>query len=345
MDRLTSRDPPTRGHDRGRSDPPDPGHHPRPSRRRPEHRAPGVRPRHVRVPSASRPGTSTTRSPRTRERATCRATATSGTTRTTRCASARTWCRPPAATVSGRPPIETVSTIIGLFLFLLPGASAAATTLFRRGWIAGAVAGTLIGVYAVTADQVFMQNAASLFGIALAALTIALIVRAIDDGPRASGKCARRSGGAGCERSAVVARGRRPRRARRVLLGVPPDRGSGADPLRAAPEPGGAAAGRPPRRRARRRGRHRGATGLDPGGVVTLDPGRPREPGRRLGLPAPAEPYRPRPSRRSHPPHRHRRAEQLDGRHATRSSCSSHWASGWRSHSTLAAACGSCCRR
>ena len=69
--------------------------------------------------------------------------------------------------MSGRPPIETVSTIIGLFLFLLPGACAAATTLFRRGWIAGAVVGTLIGVYAVTADQVFMQNAASLFGIAV----------------------------------------------------------------------------------------------------------------------------------------------------------------------------------
>jgi hypothetical protein len=80
------------------------------------------------------------------------------------------------ATVTGRPPIDTVSTVIGLFVFLLPGACAAATTLFRRSWLAGAVAGTLIGVSAVTADQVFMQNAASVFGIALAGLAIAAAI-------------------------------------------------------------------------------------------------------------------------------------------------------------------------
>jgi hypothetical protein len=84
------------------------------------------------------------------------------------------------ADVNGRDPAETWYTVMALWVLLLPGAYAAATDILGIGRLPGLIAGLLVGLSAPLLGQAFAQNSASLLGIALAPLVVALVIRAAD---------------------------------------------------------------------------------------------------------------------------------------------------------------------
>lgn len=89
-----------------------------------------------------------------------------------------------AATLTGRDPAITWYTVTALWLLLLPGAMAAAAQLLGLSVGAGMAAGALTSLSTLTTGQLFNQNAASLLGIAIVPVTLALLLAAVfETGP------------------------------------------------------------------------------------------------------------------------------------------------------------------
>jgi hypothetical protein len=83
------------------------------------------------------------------------------------------------ATINRTEPDRTWYTVAALWLFLLPGTMASAVALLGGRALAGAVGGLATSLAALNTGQLYNQNSASLLGIALVPIVLALVVAGV----------------------------------------------------------------------------------------------------------------------------------------------------------------------
>jgi hypothetical protein len=87
------------------------------------------------------------------------------------------------ATVNRSDPLRTWFPTMAVWLWLLPGSVMAAAEVLGHDRRLGAVAGVVTGASAVVIGLAYNQNSASLLGIAMAPLVVALLAAVIEDAP------------------------------------------------------------------------------------------------------------------------------------------------------------------
>jgi hypothetical protein len=80
------------------------------------------------------------------------------------------------ATATGNTPERTWYTVSASWLLVLPGAMVGAAALLGSSPITGAIAGLIAGISALSTGQLFNQNSASLLGMVVSPLALALLV-------------------------------------------------------------------------------------------------------------------------------------------------------------------------